>query len=81
MADHTLDVHFKATSSCTNADISRDEWVIQKMALAVCAPETPPDAISPLVLCEAMRVYLMINAMRLALEEEVKASSAIEQVA
>lgn len=80
MTDHTLESHFKVTASCTNADISRDAKIIQEMALAISPLGTPPEAIPPILTYEATRVYLMINAMRLALEREVRESTKIEQI-
>jgi hypothetical protein len=79
LADHTIEVNFKDTSSCSNADQARDLWIIQRMALSICAPGTTVETLPAGAMNEAIRTYLMINAMRLALEEEVRANSKFEQ--
>ena len=80
MAEHTIEAHFKVTAGCSTSDTNRDQWIIQEMALAVCPPGTPPSAIPPMTVYEATRVYLMINAMRMALEAEVGESLKVEEV-
>lgn len=77
MTDHTIEVHFKATASCTSIDVNRDAKIIRKMAEAVADPANP---YFPLALIEAEKVYRMMVAMRLALEEECKALESIKQV-
>ena len=78
--EHTIEANFKVTAGCSTGDINRDQWIIQEMALAVCHPGTLPSAIPPMVIYEATRVYLMINAMRMALETEVGEPLKVEQV-
>lgn len=80
MTDHTIEAHFKVTASCTSEDVNRDAWVIQEMALSVCPPGTPTHAIPPITIMEATRVYLMVCAMRLALEKEVGEPLKVEEV-
>jgi hypothetical protein len=80
MADHTIEVTFKATASCSTPDMGRDEWVIRRMAQAICIPGTPMETVPIQAINEAARTYLMINAMRVALEEEVAAATKLEKV-
>lgn len=79
--DHTLEVNFKvdakAMETCTTVDVKRDEWVIRKMAQAISVPGTPTDMVIPQAFYEAARVYTLITAMRLALEEEVRANTTL----
>ena len=79
--EHTIEAHFKVTAGCTSGDVNRDQIIIQEMALSVCPPGTPPSHIPPITLYEATRIYLMINAMRLALEAEVGEPMTIEEKA
>ena len=80
MTDHTIEVDFKATASCSSVDISRDWAIIQRMALALCPPGTAIVAIPPIVLYEAQRCHVMVNAMREALVEEIAAATKLERV-
>ena len=80
MTEHTIEAHFKVTSGCSAEDVNRDAWIIQEMALAVCPPGTPPHSIPPITLIEATRVYLMVIAMRLALEKEVGEPLRVEEI-
>ena len=76
MADHTLEVQFKMTSGCSTINTDRDHRIIMRMAHAICVPGTSVLAIPPEAINEAIRVYILVNAMRLALEDEIR-----EQVA
>lgn len=80
MTDHTMTVTFNATSSCSNIDVKRDLSIIHRMALAICTAETTIETLPLLAVTEATRVYLMINAMRLALEEEILSKESFKQV-
>ncbi len=80
MTEHTIEAHFVVTAGCSSADISRDERIIHAMALAVSTPGTSIDCLHPIAIQEATRVYLMINAMREALEAEVGEPLKVEQV-
>ena len=80
MTDHTIAPHFKVTSGCSAENVNRDAWIIQEMALAVCPPGTPPNAIPPITIMEATRIYLMVIAMRLALEKEVGQPLRVEEI-
>jgi hypothetical protein len=64
MADHSLVAQFNVSASCGN--ISRDQQIVQQMALAVCQEHTPPENIPPLVMLEASRIYLMLEAWQKA---------------
>jgi hypothetical protein len=82
MAGHEIEVTFKVESAagCSDTNIGRDWWIIQRMALALCQPGTTANAIPPMILYEAQRTYLMMVALRLALEEEVKANTKFSEV-
>jgi len=82
MTDHDIEVAFevKASASCGNTNVSRDWAIIMRMAAALCPPGTPAEVVPPMVIYEAQRCYLMICAMRTALEEEVAAATKLEKV-
>ncbi len=80
MTEHTIEAHFKVTAGCSTGDVNRDALIIQEMALAVCPPGTPASAIPPMTVYEATRVYLMVCAMRRALEREVGEPLTVEEL-
>ena len=79
MTDHKISVVFdeKSAVSCTNVNPPRDYHIIQRMAEAL-VPRNHP--LFPAAIQEAEKVYRLVAAMRIALEEECAAGTSMTQV-